>query len=268
MTFKQAAIIAFLTAISAGAQHLRNNQDRDLNGHSNLGSFQSSFGGSLGAMNRGHFSLPDHGSSSLFHSTGRTGGMSFSHGNSPHFGSLGQFMNVEGYRKSLHFGKLHGLPTDPPADSLVDIPNTAINAGIFSTLVAALGAADLVGALSEPNGPYTVFAPTDDAFDALPDGLIECLLKPDYVDILSSVLLYHVVSGEAMSSDLEDGMSIETLNGARLTVDLSDGVKVNDVTVVTPDVSASNGVIHIVGGVLVPPGTDVGGFIAACQSSP
>merc|ERR1712232_678312 len=75
------------------------------------------------------------------------------------------------------------------------------------------------------------------------------------------------VSGSVLSSDLSDGMVVETLNGSSVTIDLTDGVKVNDVTVTSADVLASNGVIHIVGGVLVPPGTDVGGFLATCQAT-
>merc|ERR1719491_1558035 len=81
------------------------------------------------------------------------------------------------------------------SSSLVDIPTTAINADVFSTLVAALSATDLVGALSAPQGPFTVFAPTDEAFTALPNGLVSCLLEEQNLPILSDILLYHVVSG-------------------------------------------------------------------------
>merc|ERR1711966_465126 len=91
------------------------------------------------------------------------------------------------------------LSTCAPA---LDIPASAVAAGTFQTLVTALTAADLVGALSEPNGPYTVFAPQDDAFAALPDGLVDCLIKPENKDTLASILPYHVVEGSVMSTDL------------------------------------------------------------------
>jgi len=152
------------------------------------------------------------------------------------------------------------------SSSLVDIPTTAINAGIFSTLVAALSAADLVGPLSEPNGPYTVFAPNDAAFNALPDGLVSCLLEDKNLPILSDILLYHVASGQALSTDLSNGQQIATLlDGGTVTVDLrNNGVKINGSTVVGADVLASNGVIHILDAVLVPPRIDVGAFLQTC----
>jgi uncharacterized surface protein with fasciclin (FAS1) repeats len=145
-----------------------------------------------------------------------------------------------------------------------DIPTTAIENGSFTTLVAALGAADLVDALSAPNGPFTVFAPTDEAFDALPNGLVECLLEPDNKGALSAILTYHVVSGKVLSTDLEDGMTATTLQGEDVTVDLSDGVKINDSTVVAADVLADNGVIHVISSVLVPPSIDVTAFLETC----
>jgi len=149
-----------------------------------------------------------------------------------------------------------------------DIPTTAIDNGSFTTLVAALGATDLVDALSEPNGPFTVFAPTDDAFDALPNGLVECLLEPENKDSLSAILTYHVVSGKVLSSDLMDGMTATTLQGDDVTVDLSDGgVKINDSTVVTADVLATNGVIHVISSVLVPPSIDVTAFLETCATT-
>merc|ERR1712195_366909 len=120
--------------------------------------------------------------------------------------------------------------------SSVDIPSTAVGVPQLSTLVAALTAADLVSAIAEPNGPFTVFAPTDDAFAALPEGLVECLLEPDNKGALSAILTYHVVSGKVLSTDLEDGMTATTLQGEDVTVDLSDGVKINDSTVVAADV--------------------------------
>lgn len=132
--------------------------------------------------------------------------------------------------------------------SIVDI---AVSIDDFSILVAALTEADLVGALSG-DGPFTVFAPTNDAFVALLEALeieaADLLAHPQLAD----VLLYHVVSGKVMSTDLVDGMEAPTLQGESLTIDLSDGVKINASTVTTADVEASNGVIHIIDAVLVP----------------
>jgi uncharacterized surface protein with fasciclin (FAS1) repeats len=143
-----------------------------------------------------------------------------------------------------------------------DIPTTAVAAGSFTTLVAALGAADLVPALSAPEGPFTVFAPTDDAFAALPEGLVECLLEPANSGALTAILTYHVVTGTVLSTDLVDGMMPATLQGEAITIDLSSGVTINDsASVVTADVLASNGVIHVIDSVLVPPSIDVTAFI-------
>mmetsp|Transcript_18023 Transcript_18023/g.27872 ORF Transcript_18023/g.27872 Transcript_18023/m.27872 type:complete len:204 (-) Transcript_18023:42-653(-) len=147
-----------------------------------------------------------------------------------------------------------------------DIPETAIAAGSFGTLVAALTAADLVDTLSAPNGPYTVFAPTDDAFGALPAGLVECLLLEENKEALTAILTYHVLGGEVLSTDLTDGMMAATLQGENVTVDLTDGVKISDAVVSAPDVETSNGVIHIIDSVLVPPSIDVGAFFDTCPS--
>jgi uncharacterized surface protein with fasciclin (FAS1) repeats len=139
-------------------------------------------------------------------------------------------------------------PVSAMEDDIVDI---AVGNEAFSTLVAALTEADLVGAL-QGDGPFTVFAPTNDAFADLLAALditaADLLAHPD----LSKVLLYHVVSGKIMSTDLSDGAMAETLNGESITVDLSDGVKIDNATVTTADVEASNGVIHIIDSVLVP----------------
>merc|ERR1712028_244706 len=111
------------------------------------------------------------------------------------------------------------------------IPTTAINAGIFTTLVAALSATDLVGALSEPEGPYTVFAPNDAAFAALPNGLVNCLLEDTNLPILSDILLYHVTSGTALSTDLSNRQQLATfLEFAKVTLDFirNNSVKIND----------------------------------------
>jgi uncharacterized surface protein with fasciclin (FAS1) repeats len=145
------------------------------------------------------------------------------------------------------------------------IVDVAVANGSFETLVAAVTAADLAGTLSS-EGPYTVFAPTDDAFAALPDGLVDCLLLEENVDALSAILTYHVVSGDVMSTDLTDG-PVATVQGEEITVDLTDGVTLNgSVSVAAADVEASNGVIHVIDGVLVPPSIDVAAFLETCPA--
>lgn len=135
----------------------------------------------------------------------------------------------------------------------VDIVDIALSSDDFSMLVMLLQEADLVGAL-QGDGPFTVFAPTNDAFVKLVTALgitpEELMAQPE----LSSVLLYHVVSGKVMSSDLTDGLMAPTLNGKDITFDLSDGVKVNTASVSTADVNATNGVVHIIDEVLIPEG--------------
>merc|ERR1712032_1218982 len=151
-------------------------------------------------------------------------------------------------------------------DIALDIPGTAIANGSFETLVTALSAADLVDDLSSPNGPYTVFAPTDDAFAALPTELVDCLLND--TPTLTDILLYHVAAGEVLSTQLTDGMKILTLEGQEVVVDLSrDVVTINGATVTLPDVQTSNGVIHVINEVLVPPNVDVDAYLRTCTSS-
>ena len=125
----------------------------------------------------------------------------------------------------------------------------------FSTLVAALTAASLVETL-QGEAPFTVFAPTDDAFAALPEGLLEKLLLPENVGVLTSILTYHVVSGKVMSTDVMAG-DVPTVEGSNITLGTTDGVQVNDATVLIADVAASNGVIHAIDKVLVPPTVDL-----------
>lgn len=132
-----------------------------------------------------------------------------------------------------------------------DIVDTAVAAGDFTTLATALEAADLVDTL-KGEGPFTVFAPTDAAFDALPEGTLDDLLADP--EALASVLTYHVVEGEVLAADLTDGQEVETVNGDTLTVSIDgDTVKINDATVTTADIQTSNGVIHVIDTVLVPP---------------
>jgi len=140
-------------------------------------------------------------------------------------------------------------PDDAAAEQ--NIVETAVAAGDFTTLVTAVEAADLAGTLSE-DGPYTVFAPTDDAFAALPEGALDDLLADP--EALADVLTYHVVDGDVMSTDLSDGMEVEALNGDTLTITIDgETVKVNDATVTTADIETSNGVIHVIDTVLLPP---------------
>ena len=131
-----------------------------------------------------------------------------------------------------------------------DIVDTAAAAGSFNTLLAAATAAGLVDTL-KGDGPFTVFATTDDAFAALPEGTVEALLADP--EALAGILTYHVVPGAVMSTDLVDDMKAGTVNGAEITIDLDDGVMVNDATVVAADVEASNGVIHVIDKVILPP---------------
>ncbi len=135
----------------------------------------------------------------------------------------------------------------------MDIVDTAVSAGNFTTLVAAVKAADLVETL-KGTGPFTVFAPTDEAFSALPAGTVEELLKPENKAKLAAILTYHVVSGKVMSTDLSDGMTPATVNGETVTIHTENGVKVNDATVTTADIATDNGVIHAIDAVLMPKG--------------
>ena len=130
-----------------------------------------------------------------------------------------------------------------------DIVDTAVQAGSFNTLAAALQEAGLVEALKS-EGPFTVFAPTDEAFAKLPDGTVESLLNDR--EALTEVLTYHVVSGKVMSSDLPGVESAGTLQGGMVYFDTSDGVMVNDASVIQADIMASNGVIHVIDTVLIP----------------
>lgn len=132
---------------------------------------------------------------------------------------------------------------------MADIVDTAVNAGSFNTLVAAVKAAGLVDTLKGP-GPFTVFAPTDDAFAKLPDGTVESLLND--IPQLTKILTYHVVSGKVTAADVVGLDSAPTVEGSSLKIDSSNGVKVNNATVVTPDVQADNGVIHVIDTVLIP----------------
>jgi uncharacterized surface protein with fasciclin (FAS1) repeats len=139
------------------------------------------------------------------------------------------------------------------AQGEMNIVETAIEAGTFNTLVAAVEAAGLVETLTG-EGPFTVFAPTDAAFAALPEGTVENLLLPENLDTLVAVLTYHVIPGAVMSADIAgQTLDVATVQGGELHINATDGVMVNDATVIAADVMASNGVIHVIDAVLLPP---------------
>lgn len=159
--------------------------------------------------------------------------------------------------------------TEAPAAeaAAADIVDTAVAAGNFSTLVAAIEAAGLVDTL-KGEGPFTVFAPTDEAFAALPAGTVEALLA-DPQGQLTQILLYHVVPGKVMSTDLSDGMTAETVQGSPVTFTIADGaVKVNDASVVAADIEASNGVIHVIDSVILPPTEEAATEAAPAAAAP
>ncbi len=158
--------------------------------------------------------------------------------------------------------------TEEPADTTAEAPaedemmtegetivDVASANGSFNTLVAAIDAAGLTETLNG-EGPYTVFAPTDEAFAALPEGVLDQLLLPENQEVLAQILTYHVVAGEVPSSEVQTGM-VPSVEGSDLDI-VADGgsVTVNGANVVTPDVMASNGVIHVIDTVLLPPSVD------------
>jgi uncharacterized surface protein with fasciclin (FAS1) repeats len=135
------------------------------------------------------------------------------------------------------------------------IVDVAVGAGNFTTLVAAVTAADLVETLSG-EGPFTVFAPTDEAFAALPAGVLDALLLPENKATLAKILTYHVVSGKVLAADVTDS-DVATVEGQTIKLSTMTGVTVNGATVVAADVMASNGVIHAIDAVILPPDVDV-----------
>ena len=158
-----------------------------------------------------------------------------------------------------------GSDSDNATDSMADqesvgtIVDVAVGAGNFTTLVAAVTAADLVETLSG-TGPFTVFAPTDEAFAALPAGVLDALLLPENKAVLAQILTYHVVSGTVMAADVTDG-DVATVEGQNIKLSTASGVTVNGANVVAADVLASNGVIHAIDAVILPPGVDVAKLI-------
>ena len=138
---------------------------------------------------------------------------------------------------------------DAPKKNIVE---TAVAAGSFNTLVAAVKAAGLVETLSGA-GPFTVFAPTDDAFAKLPAGTLDDLLKPENKEKLAGILTYHVVAGKVMAADVKTG-EVATVNGAKAKLKVSeDGVTIDKAKVVKTDIATSNGVIHVIDAVILPP---------------
>lgn len=139
-----------------------------------------------------------------------------------------------------------------PQSSTPDIVDTAIAAGSFTTLVAAVQAAGLVETLKSP-GPFTVFAPTDDAFAKLPAGTVDTLLKPENRGKLTDILTYHVVAGRVPAEKLIGLRGrVKTVQGGNLHIDGRNGVKINKSNVITPDIETSNGIIHVIDTVLLP----------------
>jgi uncharacterized surface protein with fasciclin (FAS1) repeats len=142
-----------------------------------------------------------------------------------------------------------------PETAVGTIVEVATAAGGFDTLVAAVIAADLVDTLNSA-GPFTVFAPTNDAFAALPEGVLDALLLPKNKAVLAKILTYHVVSGQVMAADVTDG-DVATVEGQTVKLSTMGGVTVNGAPVVSADVMASNGVIHAIDGVLLPADIDL-----------
>jgi len=144
-------------------------------------------------------------------------------------------------------------PTPEPAPEFLDIVDTAVADGRFTTLVAAVQAAELVDTLKS-EGPFTVFAPTDDAFAALPEGTLESLLLPENKQTLIDILLYHVVAGKVMAADVVGLESATTALGADVSIKVDMGnVYINDAQVIITDIETSNGVIHVIDAVILPP---------------
>ncbi|MGF1463678.1 MAG: fasciclin domain-containing protein [Maricaulaceae bacterium] len=170
-------------------------------------------------------------------------------------------MKIRSIAAALAAGVAFVAPAYAFADETAqaDIVDTAVAAGSFETLVAAVQAAGLVETL-KGEGPFTVFAPTDAAFEALPEGMVADLLKPENIDTLKGILTYHVVPGATYSADLAGKtLSVATVNGAEVAIDATDGVKVDGANVVQADIETSNGVIHVIDAVITPAPAQGGG---------
>lgn len=157
--------------------------------------------------------------------------------------------------KSWIAGLLVGLSCTSVFAAEKDIVDTAVSAGTFKTLVAAVKAADLVDTLKS-KGPFTVLAPTDDAFKKLPEGTVESLLKPENKDKLIAILKYHVIPAKAMAADVVklDGKKVKTVEGSEVAVKVTNGtVTVDKAKVIKTDIETTNGVIHVIDSVILPP---------------
>jgi len=157
------------------------------------------------------------------------------------------------------------MPEEAPAEetaapALGTVVDVASGTEGFSTLVSALTAGELVDTLNGA-GPFTVFAPTDDAFAALPAGVLDALLLPENKGTLVQILTYHVVPGTVLAADIADG-EVATVEGQNVTLSTTDGVTVNGAKVIQADVMADNGVIHVIDAVILPPGVDPAALIA------
>ena len=145
-----------------------------------------------------------------------------------------------------------GLNSAIAEDAQMDIVDTAVSAGQFQTLAAALAAADLVDTL-KGDGPFTVFAPTDEAFAKLPEGTVESLLQEENLDQLTAILTYHVVAGSVTAEQVVGLEEAPTVNGQAIDITVADGgVMVDGANVVVTDIMASNGVIHVIDSVILP----------------
>ncbi len=164
------------------------------------------------------------------------------------------------------------VPETTAADTTIAAPSgkpiavVAAEANNFKVLTAAIGAAGLTDTLTN-DGKFTVFAPTDEAFAKLPPGLVDALVKPENKDVLTKILTYHVLSGETLAKDIVAG-DVATVEGATIKLSTDGGVKVNDATVITADIPASNGVVHAIDTVLLPPGLDVSALLPAPPATP
>jgi len=172
-------------------------------------------------------------------------------------GGIALAMNGDNKDDSKMASTSETQPADRDAMKSSDIVATAADTPSLSTLVTAVKAASLVETLQSA-GPFTVFAPTNAAFEALPAGTLDTLLMPENVEQLKAILTYHVVAGKVMASDLSDGQVISTVQGGKLTVKITDGkvylidAKGNEVMVEKADVKADNGIVHVISGVLLP----------------
>ena len=165
---------------------------------------------------------------------------------------LGITAGVSYMNSSMGLGGSPAIAAEEPAAKPKDIVDTAVAAGKFKTLAAALQAAGLVETL-KGSGPFTVFAPTDEAFAKLPEGTVADLLKPENKEKLTAILTYHVVGAKAMAKDVAGMSTAKTVNGKELALKVVDGkVMVGKATVTSADIEASNGVIHVIDTVLMP----------------